>query len=130
VSRGDRPDGSRSRTHERAVLEQDNGELAEDVLATRALDRADVRVGGGADEAAAGDEGAPGDELDEQGKASFPASDPPASWSGAPSSGRDGGRHGCPRVERNEVEHPAERNRPDDPVPKTLRRDPASRRRG
>lgn len=94
-----------SRTHERAVLRQDNGELAEDVLETEAIDTAPERDG----------------ELDEQLEGSFPASDPPSTWGGEATEGDDGTQRRL--VDRNEVVHPPERVEPDDPVPKTLPRD-------
>jgi hypothetical protein len=96
-----------SDTHERAVLQQDNGELAEDVIA----------------------KGEPGDDtddrVDEEAEESFPASDPPSSWSGHAPAGDPAGRARV--VERNAVAHPPERDAPDDPVPKTLpRKDPGT----
>ncbi|MGH9091321.1 MAG: hypothetical protein ACRDZR_08100 [Acidimicrobiales bacterium] len=55
-----------SSTHRLAVLRQDNGELAEDVVS---------RAG---PVPAAGD-----DHVDDESEASFPASDPPSDWAGA-----------------------------------------------
>ncbi len=74
------PEGAEvSRTHERAVLEQDNGEPTEDVATKRSLERADTRSG------TVDEEG-----VDEEGRESFPASDPPSSWiGGADDHGRD-----------------------------------------
>lgn len=94
-----------SRTHERAILEQDNGELAEDIVARRSLDEDDQQP----------------DRVDEEGEASFPASDPPPSWAREPPPDEDdqGGRV----VALSEVVHPPERAAPDDPVPKTLPRE-------
>lgn len=99
-----------STTHERAVVEQDNGELQEDVVATDALD---------ADDPAHRRER----RADEESEESFPASDPPSHWAdagGAEDTGRGDARGRV--VERGPVEHVPERRRPDDPVPRTLPR--------
>lgn len=99
-----------STTHERAVLEQDNGELQEDVVATDQLD--------GDDPAARRERRA-----DEESEESFPASDPPSHWADAGGAQDTGPRDARGRVvERGPVEHVPERRRPDDPVPGTLPR--------
>lgn len=74
-----------SRTHERAVLEQDNGELVEDVVTKRSLDNADARSAG------VDEDGIDEERIDEEGMESFPASDPPSGWSGVPDPGPEGG---------------------------------------
>ena len=58
-----------SKTHRIAVIKQDNGELQEDVVAREILEAADRREERERD-------------LDGTIDASFPASDPPAQWSG------------------------------------------------
>lgn len=65
-----------SRTHERADLQQDNGELAEDVLESDAIDSDAI------DSDAIDGAREPDGDLDKQIEASFPASDPPSSWGG------------------------------------------------
>ena len=97
-----------SRTHKWAVLQQDNGELAEDVVARAPQVRP------------AGDE-----HVDDESEGSFPASDPPSDWAGGdeqpPAAGT--GR----LVDSGPVAHPPERARPDDPLPGTLPREDTGR---
>lgn len=63
-----------SETHEIAFLEQDNGELQEDVVAKKRSRSGDERPKGNG-------------EVDEEVAESFPASDPPSHWSGGDAGG-------------------------------------------
>lgn len=92
-----------SRTHKLAVLQQDNGELAEDVVARSSHARTAAR-----------------DRVDEESAASFPASDPPSDWAGEDDV--PVGRGDERLVVSGPVAHVPERVRPDDPVPGTLPR--------
>lgn len=65
-----------SRTHERPVLEEENGELAEDVTQMGSVERTDRQS----------------TDVDEEGMQSFPASDAPSSWSGPSEDRRPGER--------------------------------------
>ncbi len=77
-------------THGHVVLVQEDGELAEDDAATRELDRTEevarrrTRVAAGeAEHDESGGEGDDGsDEIEEQSKETFPASEAPSSWGG------------------------------------------------
>ena len=104
-----------SATHDRAVLRQDNGELAEDVMPKRTLDAADAATAHLAAD----------NEADQQSEESFPASDAPSTWAGDGPTAEDP-RHGDVSdrvVDRSPVDHVPERDDPDDPVPRTLPRD-------
>ena len=84
------------------MVKQDNGELQEDVVARDHID---------------------GGRVDEQVDDSFPASDPPSSWSG-PAEGGEGAQRTRRRiVDRKPAEHPPERAHPGDPKPQTLTKD-------
>lgn len=110
-----------SGTHERAVLRQDNGELAEDVVETDELDRLPARSTASTPAEAATTA------AEEASEESFPASDPPGSWAGVDERHDSDGpavTSAAERlVDRAPVEHAPERATPDDPVPKTLPRD-------
>lgn len=107
-----------SDTHEIAFLEQDNGELQEDVVAKEQRRSGDERQTGNG-------------EVDEEVDESFPASDPPSHWSGgddggASTAGPEQDRAASDRapagreVGRTPVEDVPQRRRPTDPVPRTL----------
>lgn len=94
----------KAKTHHIAVLKQDNGELAEDVVSK------DLTEAGGSEA-----EGQP----ERQSEESFPASDPPSTWSGPGEAVRD---RSARLVDASPVEDVAERPVPDAPIPRTLPR--------
>jgi hypothetical protein len=111
----------KSRTHHIAVLVQDNGELAEDVVERELVEQASRRRhrrDGEPTDGGPNDLG-PGDRDTDPGTDSFPASDPPSSWSGMDR----------PREARSErvlasapVEDVPERPHPAAPIPRTIPR--------
>lgn len=122
-----------STSHERAVLRQDNGELQEDVVETRELDRSVDPPPPGTSVTSSVPAG---DEPDESSRDSFPASDPPSSWAGGEEDPGAQASHGAvtrpsvqnPRgpaervIERGPISQVPERKDPADPVPRTLPR--------
>lgn len=123
----------RSETHDIAFLQQDNGELEEDVVGrhvTGGPDADRTMAPSGANTTGTngdGDEREHEDaELDEEGAESFPASDPPSHWSGGSGSAGDEEEMDAANrgrvVGRAPVEHPPGRRQPDDPLPGSLSR--------
>ncbi|HWD54302.1 MAG TPA: hypothetical protein VG346_04230 [Acidimicrobiales bacterium] len=92
-----------SLTHDLVVVQQDNGELQEDVMA-RSL--------------------AQGGWLDEEISESFPASDPLSHWAGPPRPTSEADRARRQVVHREAMEDAPERDHPEAPLPGTIRPQP------
>ncbi len=101
----------KSRTHHIAVLVQDNGELAEDVVEREVVEQAHRRR-----HRLDGEPDARGSDL---GTDSFPASDPPSSWSGVDSPVE---RRSARVLAGAPVEDVPERPDPAAPIPRTIPR--------
>ncbi|HEY1651739.1 MAG TPA: hypothetical protein VGG09_07640 [Acidimicrobiales bacterium] len=92
-----------SLTHDLVVVQQDNGELAEDVMERSRAD---------------------GGWLDEEISESFPASDPLSHWAGPPRPTSEADRAHRQVLDRQPVEDTPERDHPEAPVPGTIRQPP------
>ena len=108
---------SESKTHRIAILRQDNGELAEDVVPRVAVEPSSPDDGPASGISLCGD-------PDSDGEDSFPASDPPSHWAGAEDDDIDGGaRSPTARIVGTmPVEEVEGRPHPAAPIPGTLTR--------